>query len=338
VTGQLPRRTLGHTGIGVSCLALGGHEYLSDGGLKGFSDDFDNAVLAGYRRADFGGPERRAIVARALARGVTYFDVTIDPEVEALGRLLRSPAVFDVTAMTGESGLAAGAGSVLVQARPQGLCYRYDPGNSGLVRPGMLRSEVRRLAELLGRDRVDVLNLGIEREALDPVTGRPDYLKALAEILAELRADGLVGLVACDTLFSGESQYVTLIESGCFDVAWLTFGPLTPVPAEVVLPRARAAGLGVVAREAFGKGALFRLAAGAGVAAGAAAGAAQRWVLDHAEVATLAVGVRTADEFDRNADAASRPFTDADRALLDRVLATAPARAAVAEATAAFRP
>jgi aryl-alcohol dehydrogenase-like predicted oxidoreductase len=344
MTGQLPRRTLGHTGIPVSALALGGHEYLADGRLKGFGDDFENAVLAGYRRSDFGGPARRAIVTRALARGVNYFDVTIDPEVEALGRTLRSPAVFDVTAMTGVSGVtgasgpAAGAESVLVQARPQGLCYRYDPGNPGLVRPGVLRAEVRRLAELLGRGRVDVLNLGLEREALDPVTGRPDYLKALAEILTELRADGLVGLVACDSLFSGESQYVTLIESGCFDVVWLTFGPLTPAPAEVVLPRAREAGLGVVAREAFGKGALFRFAAEAGVAAGEVAGAAQRWVLSHAEVGTLAVGVRTADEFDRNADAATRPYTDADRTLLDRVLATDAARAAVTESTAAFRP
>jgi len=338
MTGQLARRTLGHTGIPVSCLALGGHEYLPGGGLKGFGDDFDNAVRPGYRRADFGGSGRLAIVARALARGVSYFDVTIDPEVEALGRLLRSPAVFDVTAMTGAFGAAAGAGSVLVQARPQGLCYHYDLGNPGLVRPGTLRSEVLRLAELLGRSRVDVLNLGIEREALDPETGRPDYLKALAGILAELRADGLVGLVACDTLYSGESQYVTLIESGCFDVVWLTFGPLTPTPAEVVLPRAREAGLGVVAREAFGKGALFRFAAAAGVDAGEVAGAAQRWVLSHVDVATLAVGVRTADEFDRNADAATQPFTDADRALLDRVLATDPARAAVADATAAFRP
>ena len=92
MTGQLPRRTLGHTGIPVSALALGGHEYLADGRLKGFGDDFENAVLAGYRRSDFGGPARRAIVARALARGVNYFDVTIDPEVEALGRTLRSPA------------------------------------------------------------------------------------------------------------------------------------------------------------------------------------------------------------------------------------------------------
>lgn len=319
MTGALPRRTLSHTGIPVSCLVLGGHEYLPGGTLKGFGDDFDHAVRAGYRRADFGGPGRRAAVARALARGVNYFDVTIDPEVEALGRML------------------GGSPGCLVQARPQGLCYRYDPGNPGLVRPGVLRSEVRRLAELLRRDRVDVLNLGIEREALDPVTGRPDYLKALAEVLAELRADGLVGLVACDTLFSGESQYVALIESGCFDVVWLTFGPLTPAPAEVVLPRAREAGLGVVAREAFGKGALFRFAAEAGVDAGAVAGAAQRWVLDHAEVATLAVGVRTADQFDRNADAATRPLTDADRALLDRVLTSAAARTAAAEATAAFR-
>jgi len=329
IGGELPRRRLGHTGISVSCLALGGHEYLPDGGLKGFADDFDNAVQPGYRRPDFGGPDRQEIVARALRRGVSYFDVTIDPEVEALGRALREHA----DGSTADNA----AGEVLVQVRPQGLCYRYDPGNPGLLRPGRLRAEVRRLRDLLGRDAVDVLNLGIEREALDPATGHPDYLAVLADVLAELRADELVRLVACDTLFSGERQYVELIRSGCFDLVWLSFGPLSPAPRQVVLPLAREAGLGVVAREAFGKGRLFTAARAAGVDVAEVAAAAQLWVLDHSEVAALAVGVRTVAEFDADADATGRGFSDRDRELLDRVLGADSTRTAVAEAQRSFR-
>jgi aryl-alcohol dehydrogenase-like predicted oxidoreductase len=325
IGGELPRRRLGHTGISVSCLALGGHEYLPDGGLKGFADDFDNAIQPGYRRPDFGGPERQEIVARALHRGVNYFDVTIDPEVEALGRGLR------------EHSEGNAAGEVLVQVRPQGLCYRYDPGNPGLLRPGRLRAEVLRLRDLLGRDAVDVLNLGIEREALDPATGNSDYLTMLADVLAELRADELVRLVACDTLFSGERQYVELIRSGCFDLVWLSFGPLSPAPRQVVLPLAREAGLGVAAREAFGKGTLFTAARAVGADVAEVAAAAQLWVLDHAEVSTLAVGVRTVAEFDADADAAGRGFSDRDRELLDRVLGADSTRAAVAETQRSFR-
>jgi len=334
IEGELPQRRLGHTGISVSCLALGGHEYLPDGGLKGIADDFDNAVQPGYRRPDFGGPERQEIVARALRRGVNYFDVTIDPEVEALGRALREHAGDSAADSAGGS---AGGSEVLVQARPQGLCYRYDPGNPGLLRPGRLRGEVRRLRDLLGRDAVDVLNLGIEREALDPATGNSDYLTMLADVLAELRADELVRLVACDTLFSGERQYVELIRSGCFDVVWLSFGPLSPAPRQVVLPLAREAGLGVVAREAFGKGSLFTAARAVGVDVAQAAAAAQLWVLDHAEVAALAVGVRTVAEFDADADAAAGGFSDRDRELLDRVLGADSTRTAVAEAQRSFQ-
>ena len=319
----LERRPLGGTGIAVSCLALGGHEYLPDGGLKGFADDFGRAIQPGYSRPDFGGEQRRALVGRALDRGVNYFDATIDPEVEALGRALGSHG--------------SRSADVLVQVRPQGMCYRYDPGNTAMLRPGQLAGEARRLRELLRRDRIDVLNLGIERDALDPVTGNPDYLKVLAEVLAELRADGVVRFVACDTLFSGERQYVALIESGCFDVVWLSLGPLNPAPREVVLPLARRAGLGVVAREAFAKGRLFDLGRAVGVDLGVLAAAALSWVLDHRAVSALAVGVRTVAEFDADADAAGAELSDEGRAVLDQVLATDVARAAVAESERAFR-
>jgi aryl-alcohol dehydrogenase-like predicted oxidoreductase len=67
------------------------------------------------------------------------------------------------------------------------------------------------------------------------------------------------------------------------------------------------------------------------------AAAAQLWVLDHAEVSTLAVGVRTVAEFDADADAAGRGFSDRDRELLDRVLGADSTRAAVAETQRSFR-
>lgn len=305
----------------MSCLALGGHEYLPDGQLKGFGDDLERAVLPGYQRTDFGGSERRAIVARALQRGVTFFDATIDPEVSALGSALAECKTDR---------------RVLVQVRPQGMCYRYDPGNATLLIPGRLRSEVERLKDLLRRDRVDVLNVGLEREALSL---HPDYFDRLADILHELRSSGLVRFVACDTLFSGERQYLAMIDSTCFDVAWLSFGPLSPTPADEVLPRAAAAGLAVVAREAFSKGTLFQVAADVGVQldSAALAAAADRWVLNHREVSALAVGVRTVDELEENLDAVQTALRDEDVELLDEVLATPRAQTLLAYHAQKFR-
>jgi len=317
----IERRSFGHTGLAVSCLALGGHEYLPDGRMKGWGDDPENAVKAGYERADFGGFERQAIVARAIARGVTFFDATQDPEVSALGRAM---------------GEHPSSPDVLVQVRPQEMCYRYDPGNATMLAPGRLRSEVERLRDLLQRDRIDILNLGIEREALE---GSPDYFSRLGDVLGELKSSGLIQFVACDSLFSGESQYLAMISSGCFDIAWLSFGPLQPAPADEVLPTAKVAGLAVVAREAFSKGTLFRVAANAGIQldTGQLAAAAERWILNHTEVSVLAIGVRTVRELDENLDAVKTTLDDEDRELLDQVLATPEAGALLADHAREFR-
>jgi len=225
---------------------------------------------------------------------------------------------------------------VLVQVRPQEMCYRYDPGNATMLAPGRLRSEVERLRDLLQRDRIDILNLGIEREALE---GTHDYFNRLGDVLGELRSSGLIRLVACDSLFSGQSQYLAMIASGCFDLAWLSFGPLQPAPADEVLPAAKAAGLAVVAREAFSKGTLFQVASTAGIQldTGRLAAAAERWVLHHSEVSTLAVGVRTVRELDENLDAVETAFDDKDRELLDQVLATPEAGALLADHAREFR-
>jgi len=317
----IERRPFGHTGLAVSCLALGGHEYLPDGRMKGWGDDPENAVKAGYERADFGGSERQAIVARAIQRGVTFLDATQDPEVSALGRTL---------------GELPSNPDVIVQVRPQEMCYRYDPGNATMLAPGRLRAEVERLRDLLHRDRIDILNLGIEREALE---GRPDYFSRLGDVLSELKTTGLIRFVACDSLFSGESQYLAMISSGCFDLAWLSFGPLQPAPADEVLPTAKAAGLAVVAREAFSKGTLFQVAANAGIQldTGRLASAAERWVLHHSEVCTLAVGVRSVAELNENLEAVGTTFDDKDRDLLDQVLTTPEAGALLADHAREFR-
>jgi aryl-alcohol dehydrogenase-like predicted oxidoreductase len=309
----ISKRPLGRSGLHLSCLALGGHEYHGDGRLKGIGDDLQASIRPGFTMAGFGGPGRQALVARALELGITYFDATIDPEVEALGRNL-------------------GGADVLTQCRPQGMCYRYDPGNPALADLPRLRGEVQRLRALLGRPRVDVLNFGIEAEAL----GDPGYLGRVADAIAALKAEGLIRFAACDSLHSGEDVYLRLMRAGCFDVVWLNFGPLCPFPEEQLLPAARELGLGVAAREAFAKGTLFRTAPGRDRVR--LAQAAIRWVLAHADVSSLAVGVRNGAELDAAAAAAAAPLAGADQALLDE-LARSPDFAAERERQrAAFRP
>lgn len=313
-------RALGATGQSVSVLGLGGHEFHDDGRMRGLSDNLAEAAKPGYRRDDFGGPGRQALVAAAVASGATLFDVTIDPEVEALGRNLRA--------------LPGGAGDALVQMRPQGMCYSYEAGNAGLADASRLTAEVDRLRALSGQDRIGILNIGFEWPALEA----PGYLKRLADALAALKASGRIALAGCDGLWCGEPLYLRMIEAGCFDVVWINLNPLCPAPLERVIPAARAAGMGVIVREAFAKGrlpAMARETLGADDVGAACAGSL-RWILRQ-DVDSLVIGARSAAEWQANLAVAAGEG-DGERAdeTLARLLATGPARAAAAEMTLRF--
>ena len=157
------------SGPQVSRVILGGHEYLPDGRSRGFNEDFDRAIRPGVVMDGFGGPERLAVLEAALDLGITCFDVTIDSEKEALGRNLRhlSPS-FDV----------------FVQTRPEGMVYGYDPGNRKMADRTLLRDEVIRILKLMGRERIDILNFGILRNAID---ADPTFLDRLGENIAALK-------------------------------------------------------------------------------------------------------------------------------------------------------
>jgi len=315
-------RELGKTGIRVSALGLGGHEFHPDGRLKGFSDDSKAAVLPGYVNNDFGGPTRQALVQRAIEAGVNYFDATMDPEVKALGECLSR---------------SAGKASVLMQCRPQAMCYHYDAGNKSLADLSRLEPEVRRLIALSGRSKIDVLNFGIEAGAF---ASDLDYLKKIARNIQTLKEKKLIRLAACDSLRSGESVYLRLMESRCFDIVWLNFGPLCPFPAHRIFPLAEELEMGVAVREAFSKGNLFRAALADGTIQSPSdiAGPALRWILSHVEVSTLVMGVKNATEFDLNFAAVSHELTEQDIELLDRVRAGPAFNAALNEQEKAFRP
>jgi aryl-alcohol dehydrogenase-like predicted oxidoreductase len=301
----MQRRELGRTGLQVSAMALGGHEYLPDGRSRGFNEDMKLAVSPGHVGTGYGGQRRKDVLAAAYDLGINLFDVTIDSEKEALGRNLREmPPPYEV----------------YVQTRPEGMCYSYDQGNRRMLDVGLLRAEVQRGLKLLGRDSLDLLNIGLLAWSID---GQPDYMARLADGLATLRREGLVRHVVADS-FSGERLYLAMLRSGAFDAVNLDLNLGDACGLARVVPEARAAGLGVVAREAFFKGQLFRIGAAAGIAdTGALARAALRWVAAAAPD-TVIVGVDNAAQLRANAAAleAGRP-THEDEALLARVRAHA---------------
>jgi aryl-alcohol dehydrogenase-like predicted oxidoreductase len=285
----------------VSALALGGHEYLPDGKSRGFNEDMRLAVSPGYIGSGYGGPKRRELLACAYRLGINLFDVTIDSEKEALGRNLREmPPPYEV----------------FVQTRPEGMCYSYDAGNRKMLDLAGLRAEVQRGLKLLGRETLDLLNVGLLSWSIDR---DPDYLAKLAENIAALKREGLIRWAVADS-FSGERLYLAMLESGAFDAVNVDLNLGDACGLKQVLPAARNAGRGVIAREAFFKGELFRIGASIGIDDRALlARVAMKWVAAQ-RPDTLIVGVDDAEQLMANARAFETPdFDAAEQAAIDRL-------------------
>ena len=291
--------------LSVSVLALGGHEYLANGSSRGFNEDHGDATKAGYIGKGYGERQRRETLQEAYRLGINFLDVTIDPEQEALGRNLRDdPPPHDV----------------FVHTRPQGMGYGYDPYNARMAQYDELRAEAERILQLLQRERIDVLNVPFLQPALD---NDPDYLDKIGENVARLRDAGLIGRAGCDT-FSSEGTYLRQIESGHFDSIAINFNFADQGAVENVLPAAAERGMGVVTREAFLKGALFRMGGEAGIVdRDALARAALKWNLSHRHVTSVLVGAADASQLRNAASILDHlPLSAEDERLLDQLRAT----------------
>jgi aryl-alcohol dehydrogenase-like predicted oxidoreductase len=271
-------RPFGNTGIKLSVIGLGGHEYLPDGSSRGFNEDRGDAVKPGYTGVGYGGPQRLAVLEAALSSGINFFDVTIDPEKEALGRNLREVTIPH---------------DIFIQTRPEGMGYSYDPGNRKMADAKLLRPEVERILKLLQRDTIDILNFPFLQSALDE---DPDYLSKIRDNIAMLKDAQLIRFASADN-FSGESTYLTQIASGIFDSISINFNFADVSARAKVFPAAESAGMGVITREVFQKGRLFTMGTEAGIEdRPMLARAALKWNLSLPQVTTSLVGARDTDQ------------------------------------------
>jgi aryl-alcohol dehydrogenase-like predicted oxidoreductase len=294
------------TNVRLSRVVLGGHEYLPNGNSRGFNEDFAKAITPGHSFPGFGGAQRKALLAAAYDIGVNFFDVTLDAEKEALGRnLAEMPPPYDV----------------YVQTRPEAMNYSYDPGNRKMTDLGLLRAEVQRILKILRRERLELLNLGILRAALD---GDPDFVAKLAANIKALQKEGLILFAAADT-FSGGSTYKAMIESRAFATLNINFNIADHEPEREIFPFAKQCGTRVVVREAFVKGVLFRLGHEAGIADDALlARAAMKWLASRPGLDSVIIGADTAEHFRDNMRAFEQPSLDAaEVAVLEKLRAHA---------------
>jgi aryl-alcohol dehydrogenase-like predicted oxidoreductase len=295
-------KEVGRSGVKISLLSMGGHEYLPDGRSRGFNEDFDLAVRPGHFFEGFGGERRRKVLSLAYRHGINFFDVTQDSEKEALGRNLKEmPPPYEI----------------YIQTRPEGMVYTYDPFNAGMAQYDLLREEVLRGLKLLRRNCLDFLNIAFMKTALEH---DPDYLEKIKHNLGRLKRDGLIRFACADT-FSGESTYLRQTEAGCFDAVYINFNFADDGGKRRVLPSAKEKELAVISREVFMKGELFKMGGEVGITdRGLLADIALKWNLSHEEVTTVVVGTNNPDHLTRNLAVISAPrLKEEEEAIIEKV-------------------
>jgi len=295
-------RQAGSIGVEISAIALGGHEYLPNGKSRGFNEDPGVAVRPGYTGVGYGGQKRLDLLATAFENGVNLFDVTIDPEKEALGRNLKEVAPpYDI----------------YIQTRPEGMGYSYDENNRKLATCDLLKAEVQRCLKLLQRDCIDFLNFPFLQWALD---ADPEYLDSIRHNIETLKKEGLIRFATADT-FSGEQTYLAQVNAGCFDALVMNFNFADAGARRAVLPEAGKKGMAVITREVFLKGALFKMADEVGIAdCNLSARAALKWNLSVPEITTVIVGAHTPDQFQNSLSVLDDPqLSEVESAVLENL-------------------
>jgi len=295
-------KEVGHTGVKISILCMGGHEYLPDGRSRGFNENFELAIRPGYFFEGFGHERRREVLSLAYQNGINFFDVTQDSEKEALGRNLKElPPPYEI----------------YIQTRPEGMVYTYDPYNAKMAQYPLVKAEVERGLKLLQRDRLDFLNIAFMKSALDH---DPEYLGKIKYNIGRLKEEGLIRFACADT-FSGEYTYLKQIEAGCFDTVYINFSFADAGAKRKVLPAAKENGLAVISREAFMKGELFKMGEEVGLKdRSQLANIALKWNLSHEEVTTVVVGTNNPGHLIKNLEVLKDlKLTDEEKQIIEKI-------------------
>ena len=168
------------------------------------------------------------------------------------------------------------------------------------------------------RERLELLNLGILRDALDD----SDFIAKIAANVKALQKEGLILFAAADT-FSGQETYKAMMASGAFATLNINFNVADDYPEREIFPFARKHNLRVVVREAFIKGVLFRLAREAGIGdGGLIARAGMKWLASRPGIDSVIMGPDTAEHFRDNLRAfQNSKLDDRERAALEKLRA-----------------
>jgi len=212
-------RVLGRTGLKVSELGFGGHEYRRP--LPTTLGRWGEIDIEKFMKTQ---PARNALVRRAIELGVNFFDATQPEETKSLGLALR------------EVGADSSVHLATMILRP--LSKMADKPRSEWRQT--VREEVEKNLQLLQMDHTDILNLHMPE-----IDYSKERLTAALDVLQEYRNEGRIGFVGAS---SHHLRFLAELmrKYDCFDTVMIRYNYHLQEARDIIFPLAKALEVGVV--------------------------------------------------------------------------------------------
>ena len=234
--------------------------------------------------------DRAKIIAKSLDLGANYFDTSLDPETESLGKSLKILDRRDECVAT----LVAGV-------------FQYlEPNTSTYWARKAVSQDIDRGLSLFGFDCFDVCitcmcNNWYGHHMID----------GAIEAMAEAKRAGKIRAVGISDHQDGEFlAHVIERYHDMLDMVMYPFSYVRPGARETILPLVKKYRLGFVAMKPFAQGTIFEnpdFRKHAEALSAPPAVSALRWVLGHPEVSVALAAVNALHEIEENRTAISRP-------------------------------
>jgi len=265
-------RILGRTGLKVSELGLGGHEY-----RRWLPRERDNKEFLKTQ------PQRNKLIERAIDAGVNYFDTTFVEEAESLGSAVKALGRRE---------------DIYISAMIVGLFKNMEEASPTRWREMIVEGVEERL-RLLQTDHVDIFRICMPEN---------DYSRNKMEItlkvLEEMKDQGKIGSIGAS---NHESRFLAELirKYDCFDSIMIRYNYHLREAKEILFPLCKALNIGVVVMKPFSwpyYGISFAHFRPVDLEIGyyTPAQTGLRWILNSPEVATIVPGVNSLDELEEN--------------------------------------
>jgi aryl-alcohol dehydrogenase-like predicted oxidoreductase len=215
---KMKYRILGRTGLKLSELGLGAHEYRRWLNTIHFKNDWDPKEFLETQ------PQRNKIIEKAINSGVNFFESTLKEEAESLGLALKA------LGRRNEVYLSA------MLVFPLRMLKDEPPSRWRDI----LLEELEGRFRLLQTDHIDLFHVHMPEDNY-----LPDRLKAFLEILKELKAQGRIGFIGTS---SHEIPFLAELirKYDCFDEVMIRYNYHLQEAREALFPLCKALNIGVV--------------------------------------------------------------------------------------------